>query len=273
MIQESLHPFTDPHVPVAHPLDSRRKGSGGALSYCASLRGIKDTFTGGSEVSAVAEEILQRTDTGRLRLLDVGVGDGRYAAKLVGLLRAGGRDVILTGIDPLPEAILGARDSLPGAQLFCTTAESFSTDTTFDVVVTTHSIYYAAHVPAYVHKLLHLLARDGLLVITAWSTACAVFRLSQLAWPRTVTPLVTAEKLFAYLQTERGSSVSERLFVGGVDFGRWQQEHVQRSAQVVLSREFAQFRSAPSTNLTELLQRFCPCSLRVNRTIFVPAEG
>lgn len=168
-------------------------------AYQESLLGLKAVFIGPSETESVASHISSYCSQPSLKLLDVGIGRGVTTHKIVTRLEALGHTVTVVGVD----ACTSRYNVLLGRPRFEYVEAPFSqfiADGLFDVVLSTHALYYLGPTDVALKKMVGLLKPTGLLALSLMSRDCLFYRLH-----RTVcsseTPPACAEEMSDFLLT------------------------------------------------------------------------
>jgi SAM-dependent methyltransferase len=203
------------------------------MDYLESLASIKATFRGGKDKHVVSDAIVRRfpgrTD---IRVLDVGVGDGSYIAKVSGLARVAGLQLQVLGIDPL----LTERKKL-GQSIEClpVSLEEFPISQEYDVIHARHSLYYSADLDLALMKLCSGVRQGGMIVASLWSSRCDLYRLHREITHR--QPGVTAEDVLNSIGTVcRPGDVRITYCSGVVEVAAWRSPGLIPAAYRIVSR-------------------------------------
>lgn len=100
---------------------------------------------------------------GSQSVLEIGVGTGRLAARVLPLCQA------FTGVDISPATVARAKENLasfPHCRLLCADILSFCPEETYDVVYSSLTLLHIENKPAFFRKAASLLASGGKLVLS-----------------------------------------------------------------------------------------------------------
>lgn len=206
-------------------------------SYIHDLRLLKGTFNPGNEANVVADAIANGTPRGNVRILDVGIGEGRAAFQFVDRLTSRGFAVHLTGIDLHLSREVRER-ATRNTRLLEMDFSAFPLSETFDAVVATQSLYYLGKRNFALRKLLDHAAPTGCLLVTIWSGNCILHDLHTRFVQMPDAECMTAEDLASeLLGMEEDAQVTIVRTVGHVDIAKWLASEVTcRAAFRILSR-------------------------------------
>lgn len=153
--------------------------------YHAHLRLLKRVFDPGDESSAITMGICSRYRPQPLRILDVGVGEGKSSLRVVDALNKQGYDVSFTGLDLyIPPQTLRTVDEKTNWIVgdFCDFAALAGS---FDVVIATQSLYYLGEARDALSALAAHGEVDGITVVTVWTSRCILYRIHKEIFPET----------------------------------------------------------------------------------------
>lgn len=218
--------------------------------YQQDLRLLKGTFDPGNEASVIATAIAGGNAKSPLRLLDVGIGEGRAILQATRRLEALGYKILLTGLDLRISTEL--RDRMPSSsvlveddffQYFCREH--------FDAVVSTQSLYYFGDTQAALRKLIAHSAPSGCLVVTVWTSRCVLRDLHLHFVSTPGTDCLAAENVADDLRRlDPGATVDLVRTAGRVNLKQWlTSEATCMAAFRILSR------AAPKSSFDETRYR------------------
>ena len=214
--------------------------------YQQDLRLLKGTFDARNEAPVIASAIAGGEASVRLRLLDVGIGEGRAILQATQQLEALGYDVVLTGIDLHISKEL--RDRMPaGSALIEQNFFEYPHHERFDAVVSTQSLYYLGDRQAALRKLIAHTVPGGCLIVTVWSSRCILRNLHLRFVSTPDTDCLAAEGVADDLhRLDPTAAVDLVRTVGRVNLRRWlTSEATCMAAFRILSR------AAPNLSLDE----------------------
>jgi len=251
------------------------------MNYFEALQQVKSTFLDGSEKSLVINQIVEHFKEGPLRILDMGIGDGRYVGKIVTELSRADMTATVTGIDPLPASERVVHKFFPAFKVEPRRFEDYETNEIFDLVIATHSLYYvdARQVLACVEKMVKLTRKGGLTIFVLWSEQCVLYKLYKLYKERCAlnggNGFITTEKTLNYLKSIKGIKVNLRYFYGRIVLSHWKSwPGVLENACLIFSRDFElhtvdKVRKEHTKSLRNAVDQFGDIEQRVNGVIFV----
>lgn len=163
-------------------------------SYLHDLRLFKATFNPGDEADVIAKAVSASLPKGRLRILDVGIGEARSTFRAVEWLNSEGYSIQLTGLDlHISER---TRMLAPPDTEFRELAFHLLPPTeVFDVVIATQSLYYLGNWEQSLKKLLLHTKPKGCLLVTIWTDNCTLCRLYNQFRDGHGNRLITAENV------------------------------------------------------------------------------
>ncbi len=205
--------------------------------YLEDLRLLKGTFDSKNESGVVANAIARTTSKIDLRILEVGIGEGRAASQFVTQLTMCGRRVHLTGLD-LDISRHVQNRSIGNISLLEMDFAALPLSERFDAVLATQSLYYLGRRDGALRKLIDHIVVDGCLLITVWTANCVLHelhkRFAQTPGAQYVTAEILAEELLAM---EERADVDVICTSGQVNLGKWRaSEIIRRAAFRMLSR-------------------------------------
>lgn len=203
--------------------------------YMESLKEFKKSMLGGSEKEQVARVIAENTPSNRIRWLDVGIGDGKFASKVKSLLEEQGFMIELTGMDPCKNSVEKARQRMPDSKIVVEDFNDKEIEGKYDLITFNQSIYYFHNKNRVIEKSVEKLSEGGILLGVVWSSKDAIYQLHKRVFGEWTIGAFTAEDFkkllgcyddFEKLYTEE--------FVGVVDFKRWKEpENLKRNLNVI----------------------------------------
>jgi SAM-dependent methyltransferase len=219
------------------------------MEYDHALRLLKSTFIGGKDCAALSATIASEVCGPRLRLLDIGVGDGSYASKLKRRLRAAGRAVDVVGLDPYSSECNADVQFHP---VPLATFLNSQTASRFDVVLARHSLYYIAAWQDALRDMVRATRDGGLCVVALWSANCGLRQLSAELGASPFTP--TGEDVVDWLTASRFQVRAVTKISGSVDIDRWRSDVAYAEAAArVISRSSPDCRGSLRAPLERLL--------------------
>ncbi len=250
------------------------------MNYFEALQLVKSSFLDGSEKNIVIRHIADHFKPGCLRLLDVGIGDGRYVGKIVSELRRADLTCSVLGVDPLPAANRAVNKLFPEFQVEAQRFEDFSTSEQYDIVIATHSLYYVHDADECLKKMVALTKAGGLTIVVLWSEQCALFRIYRQYKERCRinggNGFVTAEKALATLSSLTvGHHPGIEYFNGRILLSHWKSlPGMLESACMIFSRDAGlqkdhKIHKEHTESLRRILGQFQEVEARVNGVIIV----
>lgn len=250
------------------------------MNYFEALQLVKSSFLDGSEKGIVVDRIINHFKGGSLRLLDVGIGDGRYVGKIVSDLGRAKLSCSVVGVDPLPASERVVAKLYPDFRVISKRFEDFQTDEKFDMVIATHSLYYVTQVNDCIKRMVGFTKDGGLTIFVLWSDQCTLFKIYRQYKERCNinggNGFVTAEKARSSLESMVGvESIDVDSFNGRLLLSHWKSlPGILESACMVFSRDAAlrtdhQINREHTENLRVILNQFQEVEPRVNGVIFV----
>jgi SAM-dependent methyltransferase len=143
----------------------------------AMLQVLRQAFGSTSETPLLIEIIREHfVRRAHITMLDVGIGDGASARKVMTGLRRHGVRVSLTGVDPhIPASAYRLRWPCK-PHLVALHLASYRQEKTYDVVNATQSLYYLGDECEALKRLVSLVSPGGILTITIWADGCTLKR-------------------------------------------------------------------------------------------------
>ena len=217
---------------------------------------------------------------GPLRILDVGIGDGRYIGKVVTELDRAGISATVCGVDPSPASARVVSKLFPAFEVTSQRFEDYYTREVFDVVIATHSLYYVDQAFNCLEKMVQLTKKGGITISVLWSEQCALYKIYKLYKDRCNfnggNGFVTAESACAYLESLRNvDHVRQEHFHGRIVLSSWRNlPGMSDSACMIFSRDAGiqkndKVHKEYVTSLRDVLNNFSDIEQRVNGVIFV----
>lgn len=250
------------------------------MNYFEALQMVKASFLDGSEKSIVIRKIIDHFKDKEVTLLDVGIGDGRYSAKIVQELSAANMKCSVLGVDPLPAAVRSVNKYFPEFRVVAQRFEDFETDDKFDVVLATHSLYYVSNPADCIKKMIDLTKPGGLTILVLWSDSCTLYRVyiqyKESCKISGANGFLTLEKAKTYLSSlQPAKSINTLLFSGRLVLSHWKSmPGALESAAMIFSREASlcvshKIQKEHTDSLLQVISRFGEVEPRVNGVIFL----
>jgi SAM-dependent methyltransferase len=241
------------------------------MNYLASLKKIKESFLGGSEINLIAEGIRNNTNTNNISLLDIGIGKGKFLKKIIIKLEEKGFNFKIWGVDPVKEKLIVAKKVFPNSILFNKKFETFRTKEKFDVINLTQSFYYLKNKDQMLKKIYDLLNEGGVLILTLWSEKDDLCKLNNSLFGKENFYNYTSEKAFNLIKRNKiFKNFYKKTFNGKVNFDLWR-EHDQNleGALNVLSRQEVSKKNLPllKEKLKKELKKLGHIGKRINEVI------
>ena len=223
------------------------------MNYQKSLSIFKKTLGGKSSTPTIYKSILNLTPTNRIRLLDIGIGDGTYLKRIINELLKAGFNVSVTGIDVCKSSLNIASKIFPNDVMINTEFENAKLNGKYDIIFMSHSFYYLKNKNRALKKILTHLSEGGLLIIILWSKKDSIYKLhNKLFTKNNKSPTLTAEDAYKLVLKNKKEFQKSKLiyFSGDVKFKKWREStKVMRSSLEVISRIYPN--SNESINLTK----------------------
>jgi SAM-dependent methyltransferase len=250
------------------------------MNYFEALQLVKSTFLDGSEKSIVIDCIAKHFKDESLRILDVGIGDGRYIGKIITELDRAGISATVTGIDPSPASERVVSKFFPAFKVEPRRFEDYDTNAVFDIVIATHSLYYVNQAYQCLDKMVKLTRKGGLTIIVLWSELCVLYKLYKLYKERCKlnggNGFVTIEKAFEHVDSLNDlKGVQLKHFHGRIVLSHWRSlPGILDSACMLFSRDVGlqkihKIHKEHIDGLQNALNHFGDIEQRVNGIIFV----
>jgi ubiquinone/menaquinone biosynthesis C-methylase UbiE len=241
------------------------------MNYLKSLKRIKESFLGGSEVGLIIDGIEKNSNTNNIALLDVGIGKGKFLKKVITTLKDRGFNFRIWGVDPVKERLSVARRVFPGANLFNKKFEEFKTKEKFDVINLTQSFYYLKNKEQMLEKISSMLNEGGVLIITLWSKNDDLCKLNNLLFGKGNIYNYSSEEALNLVRKNKSFSKADiKYFKGKVNFGLWkeQDQNLEGGLNVLARKKISQV-DLPSmkTKLIKELKGFNEIGNRINGVV------
>jgi SAM-dependent methyltransferase len=196
-------------------------------SYCKNLSAslsrdlalLKSTFPGTNEYEEIKKLILKSFRPQKLHVLDIGCGSGKLLYHLETVLRPAGFSISATALDQDTSQFVFRS---PETRLVEADFMRYSPESSFDIVLAVHSVYYLGPPKAVLHRIVSICAPAGLTIIIMWSRECTLFKVG--SHLRSLQNLQTpaAEDVFDLAKTLSPSlHVSMSKAESEVDVAKW----------------------------------------------------
>ena len=240
--------------------------------YTEKLEELRWAFGPISEASLLTD-IIARYAAPRtsITMLDVGIGNGIWAQKVVAGVQARGVRVAVTGLDPyIPESAQELDWEIRPTFIAAPLA-SYLNAGTFDVVNATHSLYYLGDEGEALRRLLSLVSPGGILIATIWADGCALKAVHDgyLAVGRPSPSQQNVGATLRALVAPRGS-VEKHYFEGTVALGEGGRAHRTKQAIIDIARRDVPVSDAARSSALDFLDSLGTVAARRN-AIFVAA--
>nr|VFK45533.1 MAG: RNA cap guanine-N2 methyltransferase [Candidatus Kentron sp. TC] len=241
-----------------------------APEYGDCLETLKDSMVGSSELELIIAEIRRKSPTNRIDWLDIGIGDGRFAKKIVDRLIAEGFEIDLTGIEPIKNSFEAAKKRFPNAIIHNDKIENVRLDNKFDVVSFFQSLHYINDKRPVLGEITNRLTEGGVLITTLWSRKDSLYQLSKRLFPN--NGRIVAEEYFNLIEDFKDyEDVSIKYFKGGIDFNKLlESEDNIISMLMVISRYSLETRKigfSMENLITEIRRNFEGIGERINGVV------
>jgi SAM-dependent methyltransferase len=189
--------------------------------YVEDLRLLKSTFDNGNEANIIAQAIADNSPKTSLRILDVGIGEGRAVFQVVDKLNTLGFKAELTGVDlhisPELRALAPVNSTLVEQDFIAYPAHE-----QFDAVIATQSLYYFGERSATLGKLLEHTCPTGTLIVTVWSSRCILHNLHMHLSDTPDAKCISSEDVVDELRLlNTAAHIDHVRSAGTVDLERW----------------------------------------------------
>lgn len=143
-------------------------------TYHQALRLLKSSFVCHSETESVVRSLACGRE-GPIKILDVGIGDGEHARKLIAGLRNYSLRPMLTGVDIYDEcAGLDDIEVIQGDFMKVHLVQEYH------AVNATQSLYYFSPIGPVLSKMIDITLPGGIVVVTIWGETCLLYKLHEL---------------------------------------------------------------------------------------------
>lgn len=231
---------------------------------------LKQSFIG-SEGDIWIDEVCKKFSQKSLSLLDIGVGSGESINKKLLQLAKCEYKVQLTGIDPHLSNVELAHNLLSNADLYRIRFEDYVPTKVFDVVNATQSLYYLDNLDESLQKMIKIVNRGGLIILTLWSESCIVYRLHNMIFGDKKRPITAEVASDLLLKSKELRDIKLIRFDGWVNLAKWKDSpEMLNAALIVISRQSKGFHITKSAKqkLLECISERPPLDIRTNILIF-----
>jgi SAM-dependent methyltransferase len=245
-------------------------------SYIRDLRLLKSTFSSGNEANVISKSIAGAIAPCRLRVLDVGFGDGRATLQAIRDLTAIGYQVQLTGLDLYisPNLRLDVPD---GTELIESDFFEYPIGEQFDVVLCTQSLYYLGDYRLALHKLLQHIRLGGCLLVTIWTGNCLLHDLHTRFVSALDAACITAEDVAIAIRSLSPKGTIELVRTqGSVSIHSWlKTESIGLAAFRVITRaiDWSSIDAVSYAAFCSYLSSLPKCLKRENGTVIFRHQG